>query len=108
VILLSTYALFIALILHPTIQAHNVFLHSINIPFHFDISKPKDIKSLPSGKVRNFQVEAIDGVRISGWHLLPDDVDSLVNRGEDDYFDRALQHRATMICERILFHLSKT
>lgn len=93
---MSAYVLFIALILHPQIQAHNVFLHSINFPFHLDLSKPEKIKSLPAGKVRNFQITSIDGIKISGWHLLPNSVE---RSGQDDDFDQALKERGTLICK---------
>ena len=101
-VLISTYVLFIALVLHPQIQAHNVFLHGINFPFHFDLSKPERIKSLSGTRVRNFRVVTADGISISGWHLLPDVV--LHSKGtqlkhDGGAFDRSLRQYPTIICE---------
>lgn len=96
--LVSVYALFLALVLHPSFQAHNVFLHKINIPFHHDLSKPDAIRSIGKGRARNFHIRAADGVRIAGWHILPDNVDK-ASEGEEQelHFDRALRQAPVVL-----------
>ena len=98
--ILSLYALFLALILHPTFQAHNVFLHGINIPFHYDLSKPDRIKGIEKGKARNFIVESIDGIRIAGWHIVPDHA----KIPQDEHaFDQSLCDSPVVLCECFMY-----
>ncbi|UZJ52539.1 hypothetical protein CBS101457_001859 [Exobasidium rhododendri] len=100
VILVSFYALFLALVLHPWIQAHSVYLHSINFPFQESLSNPERGKGLTAGRVRNFVIEASDGVQIAGWHLLPDNVDSAVPQQHskvDVVFDVALREKSVLL-----------
>lgn len=99
IILVSTYVLFLSLVLHPQFQAHNIFLHSINYPFHVDLSQPEKIKGLKAGRVRSFTTLTSDGVRIAAWHLLPDRIAAAsTSSSDDDWFDRALCERPTLLC----------
>ncbi|KAJ3341154.1 hypothetical protein HDU93_005563 [Gonapodya sp. JEL0774] len=79
------------LLLFPELQRLLIYGHWLR-PFWYDVSEPCERGKWRAGSARNVSISTEDGVRISGWHILPMDSPSLVS---DSEFDAALNLSVT-------------
>ncbi|KDN53011.1 alpha/beta-hydrolase [Tilletiaria anomala UBC 951] len=93
----SIYLLFLLSMLSPSLQAHFLFLHKMQVPFRPDFDNPVRYGIAPY-KTRNLRLTTSDRVQIGAWHVLPDQY-MKEHRGPFDeaHYDKALQKYPTVV-----------
>ncbi|KAH7406097.1 Alpha/Beta hydrolase protein [Phaeosphaeria sp. MPI-PUGE-AT-0046c] len=67
------WAVFIGLLVHPTVQRHALYAHKISTNYWHNVTVPEE-SGFAKGQVQPFWLDTSDGEKIFCWHVLPLDV----------------------------------